>query len=226
MKRYNIFNQVHKGLKALLYETALLLQHTHFKDADAADSAIMHLEMVVELFELHAHTEDSKVFAPILQFDDKLVHAFEQEHQEDNALVQQLRGLCTAYVHAISTEEKNNIGSVICQSFERFMIFNLVHMAKEEDLMNKALWKRFTDKALMDLTQKIVADLSPTAMAQFSKWMMRGLNNVEIVNWLKEVKNTAPDFVFQSLMQIAATNLHPNRWQMVQEEITEGAMIA
>jgi L-asparaginase/Glu-tRNA(Gln) amidotransferase subunit D len=63
-------------------------------------------------------------------------------------------------------------------------------------------------------------------MSHFTKWMMRGLNNAEITRWLKEVKNNAPDFVFQSLMQIAAQQLDEHRWQLIREAITEGAMLA
>ena len=37
MKRYNIFNQVHKGLRALLYETIIKLQQTDFTDTEDAD---------------------------------------------------------------------------------------------------------------------------------------------------------------------------------------------
>ena len=40
MQRYNIFHQVHKGLKALLYETALQVQQTGFWNADEADDVI------------------------------------------------------------------------------------------------------------------------------------------------------------------------------------------
>ena len=51
MNRYNIFYQVHKGLRAMLYETALLLQHTDFTNFDEAEQAIEQLQTVVELFD-------------------------------------------------------------------------------------------------------------------------------------------------------------------------------
>lgn len=226
MNRYNIFGQVHKGLRAMLYQTALHLQQTDFTNADAAEDALAQLAIAVDLFDKHAHTEDTMVFTAIEKNEPALVNAFEKEHEEDHALGQRLRGLLTAFAHTVSTDDKMIIGNAITEAFIDFMIFNLKHMAKEEDLINKALWKHYSDTELHGITQKIVASIAPQHMALFSRWMMRGLNNCEITNWLKEIKNTAPDFVFQSLMQTAARELDAPRWQMVQETITEGAMLA
>lgn len=226
MNRYNIFGQVHKGLRALLYETALYLQQTDFANAEAAEDALAQMALAVDLFDKHAHTEDTMVFTAIEQTEPTLVHAFEKEHEEDHALGQRLRGLLTAFAHAVSSDDKVIMGTAITQAFIDFMIFNLKHMAKEEDLINTALWKHYSDTELHGITQKIVASIPPQHMAQFSCWMMRGLNNSEITNWLKEIKNNAPDFVFQSLMQTAAQQLDAQRWKLVQETITEGAMIA
>ncbi|MGC4100736.1 hemerythrin domain-containing protein [Ferruginibacter sp.] len=226
MNRYNIFGEIHKGLRALLYETALLLQQTDFTNTEEAENALERVALVADLFDKHAHTEDTMIFNTIEQAEPSLVTAFEKEHEEDHALGQQLRGLLTAFVHSVSSADKHAVGAAISQSFVHFMIFNLQHMAKEEDIINKALWKHYTDIELHGMTQKIVASIPPQKMAVYSRWMMRGLSNNEITGWLKEVKNNAPDFVFQSLMQLAGQELHPQRWQTVQETITEGAMLA
>jgi hypothetical protein len=226
MNRYNIFNNIHKGLRALLYETALLLQQTDFNNEEEADTSLAQVNTVIDLFDKHAHTEDTIVFAAIENAEPLLVHAFEQEHEEDHSLGQHLRELHTAFAYAISTGDKMAIGASISQSFIEFMVFNLRHMAKEEDIINKALWKYYTDLELHAITQQIVAGIPPQIMAQYSGWMMRGLSNSEISDWLKEVKNNAPDFAFQSLLQTASQELGDRRWQIIQETITEGAMVA
>jgi Hemerythrin HHE cation binding domain len=226
MTRYNIFGQVHKGLRAMLYETALCLQQTDFNNTEEAENSLTLLGQTIDLFDKHAHTEDTMVFTAIEHTEPALVNVFEKEHEEDHALGQRLRGLLTAFMHTVSSDDKIITGEAITQSFIEFMIFNLKHMAKEEDIINKALWKNYTDIELHGITQKIVTSIPPQHMAQFSRWMMRGLSNNEITNWLKEVKNNAPDFVFQSLMQTAAAELDAQRWQQVQETITEGAMLA
>jgi hemerythrin-like domain-containing protein len=225
MSRYNIFNQVHKGLRALLLETALRLQQTDF-DTDEAEIVVQQLQGLIDLFDRHAHTEDTFVFPAIAAGYPAVIAEFEQEHKEDHELGLHLRGLLTAFTHAVSSAEKTAIGSSLRQSFTDFMVFNLRHMAKEENIINKALWKLYTDTELHGITQQIVASISPEAMAVYSNCMMRGLSNNEITVWLKEVKNNAPDVVFQSLMYTAEVQLSSLRWQQVQEAITEGAMLA
>lgn len=226
MNRYNIFKQVHKGLRSMLYETALCLQQTNFVSADEAEDALQRLSQAIDLFDKHANTEDAIVFTCIAQYEPSLVNNFELEHEEDHALGQRMCGLIIAFSHAFSEEDLTGIGEAITQAFIDFMIFNLKHMAKEENLVNRALWRYFTDAELHQLTQKIISSIPPDTMDKFNHRMMRGLSNSEIASWLKEVKNNAPDTVFQSLLQTAGEELTPHRWQQVQETITEGVLIA
>jgi Hemerythrin HHE cation binding domain len=225
MTRYNIFYQVHKGLRVMLYETATLIQQSDFVNAAEAAEALNQTEDVLNLFDKHANTEDTLVFSSIQPYEPAVVDELEKEHMKDHELGQRLRGLITAFEKTVSVESKMEVAAAINKSFVEFMVFNLEHMAKEENIINKALWKHYTDEQLHMITQKIVGSMPPEAMAMFSKWMMRGLSNDEISGWLKEVKNNAPDFVFNGLMETAANELADSRWIQVQENLTEGAMV-
>jgi Hemerythrin HHE cation binding domain len=225
MTRYNIFYQVHKGLRVMLYETATLIQQSDFVNAAEAAEALNQTEDVLNLFDKHANTEDILVFSSIQPYEPAVVDELEKEHMKDHELGQRLRGLITAFEKTVSVESKMEVAAAINKSFVEFMVFNLEHMAKEENIINKALWKHYTDEQLHMITQKIVGSMPPEAMAMFSKWMMRGLSNDEISGWLKEVKNNAPDFVFNGLMETAANELADSRWIQVQENLTEGAMV-
>jgi hypothetical protein len=226
MKRYNIFYEVHKGLRAMLYETAIQIQQTDFINNDEAELMLEQIKNLVELFDKHAHSEDTFVFAAVQAYEPAVVDAFEQEHVKDHALGETLENLLTGFSNTISDDDKIRNGQLLYQAVIDFMIFNLQHMAKEEDIFNKVLWRNYTDEELKAITGNIMSNIPPHQMVQFTKWMMRGLSNYEIAGWLKDVKNTAPDFVFELLMQTAARELNVHRLQLVQESITEGAMVA
>lgn len=226
MTRYNIFNQIHKGLRALLYETSLQLQQTDFTNTDEAEAATQKVELVLDLFDAHAYTEDTFILPELQQYEPSVVDVFEKEHQKDLMLSNQLSEWLKAFGYAIAPGAKKDIGKAITIAFIDFMIFNLEHMKKEEDVLNKLLWNYYTDPQLKAITQAILAHVPADKMPQYSKWMMRGLANDEIIGWLKEVKNNAPDFVFQSLMGLSSAELSEQRWQQVQEQLTEGAMLA
>ena len=54
MQRYNIFNQVHKGLRELLYQTASRLQQTDFSTHQEREAILEQVNIVVDLFDKHA----------------------------------------------------------------------------------------------------------------------------------------------------------------------------
>ena len=226
MKRYNIFNQIHKGLRALLYETIIKLQQTDFTDAEDADEAVQQVKIILDLFDEHAHTEDTFILPAIVEYEPSVVDVFAHEHVKDLALSNKLNGLLQAFSLTISPDAKREIGTAISNAVFEFMLFNLEHMKKEEDVLNKLLWRYYTDEVLHGITMNIIANVPADKMPLYNKWMMRGLSNTEIIGWLKQVKNNAPEFVFNSYVDLAVNELSEYRWQKVQEQLTEGAMLA
>ncbi len=226
MSRYNIFNQVHKALRAMLYDTSLTLQQTSFTDSNEAAAALAKVRLVAEVFDGHAKHEDEFVLPAIQQYEPSLVDAFEQEHEKDHQLSENLRGLLMVYQHAIKAGVKIETGQAINKAFTSFMIFNLEHMAREEAVLNKVLWRYYTDAELIALNQRIVASIDPKEMELFSAWMMRGLSNAEICHWLKATEKNAPQPVFNFLVGVAEKELSPERFRLVQENLSEGMMVA
>jgi hypothetical protein len=154
-----------------------------------------------------------------------LVDAFEQEHETDRALSERLRGLLIVYNHAIKKEVKIATGQAIGTAFMEFMIFNLQHMAKEETVLNKVLWRYYSDTEILAVNQKIIASIPSEKMIVTSAWMMRGMSNAEISGWLKAVEKNAPKPVFTQLFSIAEKELPNDRFQKVLENLAEGAMV-
>lgn len=226
MNRYNIFYQVHKGLRVLLYTTATTLQQTDFYNEEEANASMKLVAETVDLFDEHAHTEDHFVLPAIEMHEPTAAAMFEEEHVQDHVLSNQLRSLLNIFRHSGSEAETLQTGGAIRIAFTEFMIFNLQHMAKEESKLNNLLWKHFTDEQLKGITQTIITNIPPDKMMIFSAWMMKGLSNNEIINWLKEIKNNAPEFVFNAMLNLAEKELTAARWNNVQASITEGAMLA
>src|SRR5690242_17175717 len=203
MNRYNSFNLIHKALRAMLYDAALTLQQTYFANPEEAESALEKVEDVLFLFENHAHHEDSIVLPAVEAFEPEIVAEFEKEHEEDLRLSNRMKNLLNIYHNIYFTEERIICGSAITKSFVEFMVFNLEHMAKEEVLINQALWNHYTDEQIMEISEKIVASIPQEELALASKWMIRGINNFDAVTWLKAIKKTAPAPAFKALMSLA-----------------------
>lgn len=226
MQRYNIFYQIHKGLRALLYDTMIKLQQTDFTNEKDAAAVTAQVATVLELFDAHAHTEDNFILPEITTYEPSIVALFENEHVEDLKLSTGLSDMLKAFSLCESDEAKKDIGRKLEHAVAAFMNFNLAHMAKEEDVLNKILWRYYTDEQLHEVTMRILAHVDPKLMPLYNKWMMHGLSNSEIKQWLLQVKNNAPDFVFRGMMELAAAELPANRLAVIQAELSEGAMLA
>lgn len=212
MTRYNAFSQIHKGLRALLYDTAIKVQQTDFTDDAAAAKTIDRLNTVVWLFESHAHVEDTMVFPMVQQAAPEIVEAFEKEHVTDHELGEALKSQIEAYRQASDTTEKIKAGTGIFLAFNDFIAFNLYHMNKEETIINKFLWENYTDADLIGLTQRIVASVPPNKNEQYSRWMLKGIGLHETIHWYQAIRATAPPPVFEQFCIMAEEELPFEKW--------------
>jgi hypothetical protein len=225
MQRYNTFNMIHKALRALLYDTALSLQQTYFADASEAESALQKVATVIHQFEQHAHHEDAHILPAIHTFEPQLVEEFEKEHEADGALGERLKQLLNIFRATTLAEERIIAGSAIVKAFNDFLIFNLEHMAKEESVLNQALWAHYTDEQIMEINQQIVSSIPEEEKAISSKWMMRGINKMEAISWLKAMKQQAPEPVFLSVYSLVRSELPMHLRIEVQESIMDEQVI-
>ncbi|MCX6319423.1 MAG: hemerythrin domain-containing protein [Bacteroidetes bacterium] len=223
MKRYNLFYQIHKGLRALMYETALLIQQTDFANSDERRFVKKQTETLLALFEKHADTEDNQVFSAVKSWEPAVADAFEQEHVKDHALGVQLQVALDALE---TTGDAVLAGQELNIAFVAFMVFNLDHMAREEDVINQILWRYYSDAELHELTMRIVSAIVPEKLALYNKWMIRGLSNPEITTWLREIKEKAPHFVFDGLLKQIEEELPAARSFAIAGSLTDGLLVA
>lgn len=222
LNRLNVFNQIHKGLRALLYDVALQIQQTDFTAKEGTQELVKEIEQVVHLFDEHAENEDSYILPMIGKYNPQLIESFENEHEEDHRLSQQLLTDINTWWNAANDWEKQKAGTEIFYHFNEFVAFNLYHMNREEKLLNEVLWTNYTDGEILAVEHEIVANIPPATLAVESRWMMKGMNNPEIIGWLKGVKQGAPEPVFQELLQLAEETLPAGRWEAVSEALSVG----
>jgi len=225
MKRYNVFYLIHKGLRAMLYDAALTLQQTDFSNGTEAANALAKVNDVLFAFDGHAHHEDGFIIPLVEVYEPETAAVFEREHVEDHRLANVLKNLLAIYDNVYFPEERTVCGSAIVKAFVEFLVFNLNHMAKEEEVLNIALWKHYTDEQLIAKHQQLLLVIPPEEIHAASKWMMRGINNADIIGWLKRVRQTAPDFIYKNLMDIAADEISELRFAIVQDALEEEVIV-
>jgi iron-sulfur cluster repair protein YtfE (RIC family) len=226
MERYNSFNIIHKGLRAALYQTALQLQQTDFTEDQQAEEALNKVREIVMLFEGHAHKEDNFVLPMINEYEPSVVASFNSEHEEDDKLGKELNSAVEKVISSSTAFEKTVAGRELTESFIRFMVFNLNHMAKEEEIINKILWRYYSDDEIKAVVGKISQMDPPWIQEFYVKWMIRGINNSEAITWMKAVEKGVPAVVFKSLVQKAELELPTSRFQKIAKSLSGETLVA
>lgn len=219
--RFNPFGQVHKGLRALLYDTALQLQHTNFSVEAEIYAALERVRLVNTLFAHHAHIEDSQVFPLIEDMAPEVVADFEAQHQMDHALSDELEKCLAFFTETNCPEQNRYAGNELLQHFNAFLAFNVEHMKKEETIINNVLWKQYDDGALLQKVQEISAAIPPQQNRHFCYWMLKGMATHEILDWYKAIGHSAPPPVVEFFHSLAEEALPAAKWQQVKEGLQE-----
>lgn len=224
--RFNPFAQVHKGLRVLLYDTAILLQHTNFLEEEQIAEVVERVKLVNSLFAHHAHVEDNQMFPLLKTYAPEIVDDFEAQHQVDHALSEGLEKCLHLFTETNTPGQNLWAGNELLQHFHAFLAFNVEHMKKEETIVNACLWRYFSDEELKDKVRQVAASIPPDQSKKFGIWMLRGMGTHELIDWFNEIKLTAPPPVFQFYCDLAETSLPEKKWNDVKETLKEGAMLA
>jgi hypothetical protein len=209
----------------MMYTTAAQLQQTDFTTAEANDT-IAQLELLLHIFDEHAHHEDKFILPHIAKHAPHLVESFEKDHVTDHQLSADLRQHVAEWKSADDVANKMTAGNHIFYAFNDFIAFNLYHMNREENELLFTLWQHNTDAEIMGMQMQIIQSIPPETLMTEAVWMMRGLNNVEILDWMQGVKATAPAPMYQGLQQIAREQLPADRWNIINATLNTEPVIA
>jgi hemerythrin-like domain-containing protein len=211
--RYNPFCQIHKALRHALATTLQQLQQADAVSHVHAAAIEQQIAELIDMFEGHAHTEDTLFFPIVAQHAPGVVATFEAQHAEDHRLGQNLQQTLDAFVHAGQNERPNALTQLL-YSFSAFTAFNLNHMNEEELRINPILWQSYSDDELMAFSAEVVKNIPPDKNAMYRKWMLRALSLAEIEKWYAAVRQSAPAFVWHDFVEMAYRELPESktRW--------------
>ena len=209
-QRYNVFNQIHKGLRGMLYDTALRLQQTDFSHPQAS-VVVEQLNQVLLFFDEHAENEDQFILPHVHKHNATLIDELEKDHDIDHRLTQTLFEYIGEWNQTTSATQRATIGQRIGYAFNEFIAFNLYHMNKEENVLMYLLWKHYTDEEIRQMEGQILQSIPLQTLLAESRWMMRSINDKEVIDWLLGVKQGAPAAVFDTFLQLADEELPRER---------------
>jgi hypothetical protein len=182
MNRFNVFNQIHKGLKAQLYHTALHLQQTDFSLKHEMIAALDKVKEVVTLFDEHADREDTYILPLVFEYEPAIWDAFEREHKTDLAVIKELMAVMQLLARATTSVDQVAGGRRLVKCFSAFMAIHLEQMEKEEAVLNNVLWRYYSDENLSGIQAEMIRTTTQTNAAVLYQWMTKSTHFTQMVN--------------------------------------------
>lgn len=193
MSRIDIYRNVHKGIRVMLFDLVQKSGRTDFTDAAAVSALRTDVAGIFELLESHAHNED-RFFMPLIEkASPTLAREFQEDHDSQEArLPGLLAALETLDPNGADAEAK---GHAVVLQLSRIAGELLAHMADEELELNPALWSTFSDEEIGEAERQLVMSIPPEKMTRFLRWMIPAMNRQEREEFTAKLPPPVQQFV-------------------------------
>jgi predicted ester cyclase len=196
--RFDLYGQVHKGLRAFMCDTLVELGKLDSGNDHEVKRVLDQLDQLLDYCLGHIAKEDTYVHAAMQERDPKAALIVSAEHKEHAAAIEQLRAAAQAVACASGLMRDQAAGRMY-GAFARFVAENLEHMHLEESQHNGFLWAHFSDDELAGIHGAIMAATSPADMALGARWIVPFLTPGERTALIEGLRATMPGDVFDAV---------------------------
>ena len=173
----------------------------------------------MDLLHEHAVNEDNIIFPEIADEEPQMIEVLNEEHKKLEAKLNSILALIEKIEHANSIEERMLIGNSLNSLFNDFIADYLAHMNHEESTVLEASLKYLTDEELIAIRTRIQSNVPPDRYKVWMNWMLKSLNNFELIGLLSGMKAGAPPQVFENVVGVAQTVIEKEKWSKIKSQL-------
>lgn len=178
-QRIDLATTIHKCVRKLLFEQAMLLARCDYRDESSCREACAALDRGFVMLREHADHEDEIIFPVLSELDSALACEAARQHL---SLEQHMREIERTAVglRLATSSERLQLGLQLMQRFNLFVAAQLSHLAFEETELNRVLWRGKTDAELLLLGQTIRERVPPSRAKVWQELMLESLDPAEL----------------------------------------------
>ncbi len=218
-QRYVIYGNIHKAIRHIMYSTSMALGSADFRDQKSMGESLDQLRETISLLKEHAEHEESFVHPPLEIRVPGITKSFEQNHEDDERLFDQMRELGSQIEAAGDDDQKVALGNQLYGIFNTYIGDYLGHLDREEAELEQALWDHFTDQELADLDHRLMGSLPPERMAVMVPVICNSWNASELTAILAGMKQSAPPEAFAGMLSMMEQATPAATWETVRKAL-------
>lgn len=219
LKKTDLFTFIHKVIRSIIYNAASNLQSADFADINESKKLLESLQGNLELLHEHAVHEDNVIFPEIQNDEPEMVKELNDEHKVLEEKLNQVKKQIEKTDKVLDKDKRLIYGSELNTIFNNFAANYLAHMNHEEATFLEASLKYLTDEELIAIRTRIQSKIPPERYKIWLHWMLKSLNNSELIGLLGGMKASAPLPVFENVIGVAQSVLKSDKWNKIQAQL-------
>jgi hypothetical protein len=213
--RFNLYRDVHKGLRLMLSELVERAGRTDFHSALELTRLGSEVEAAFDLLKTHARLESIYLGPLLAQHSPRLSDELEVDHEDQEVRLQEL-SILLGQVDPVRADALTR-GHEFCVRLARTVGELLVHMSDEEERAMPALWKKLSDESLARVGASLMASVTPEVRAASLKWMLRALNRPERLALLARMRQALSSAAFADALESVRAELEESYVSLVSD---------
>ena len=218
-QRMEIYRNIHKAIRHIMYSTALALGAADFRDQKSMRRILEQLRGTITLLQEHAGHEETFVHPPLESRVPGITKSFEENHEDDERLFDKMRELGGQIEAAGDNDQRVALGNQLYRIFNTYIGGYLGHLDREDTELEQALWDHFTDQEIAAIDQQLMGSVPPERMAVWVPVICNSWNASELTAILAGIKQGAPPEVFAGMLKMAEQATSPATWETVRQAL-------
>ncbi|MEY2397587.1 MAG: hypothetical protein QOJ00_761 [Actinomycetota bacterium] len=211
---YDLFREVHKGLRLALFDLTVTIGSADCTDALARDRVVAGTHALVSLLHSHHGHEDGFV-KPVLEMVAPRVSAIvDGAHADVDEALAEIEANADL-LGASDGADAVVLGLDLYHRVALFVASYLAHMAYEEGEVMQTLRDALTVAELFTLDMELRASIPLDKLLAFAATMLPAINAEERTAMLGGLRAGAPAEVFEQVRAVAARRLDPQDYRAV-----------
>jgi len=208
MSRPSFYRDVHKGIRALLFDLVRKSGQLDFADTPAVSRYRGELKAGIDFLMAHAEHENAFVGPLLFQHAPELYLRIAGIHDEQEKELPELLAMID-----------RGAGHNFVLELARISGELLVHMTEEEEILMPTLWAAMTDEEIIAVHDALVASIPPDEMAYALSWMIPAMSAPDRAELLGGIRASAPPEVFGFVRGLAKSVLSAEEDAKLEERL-------
>jgi len=219
LRKTDLFTFIHKALRSIIYNAASNLQSADFTDVKEIENLLASLRHDLDLLHEHAVNEDNIIFPEIANNEPYLISELNDEHKVLEEKLHKIKTQIEKTNLTTDNEKQVELGTELNNLFNDFAASYLAHMNHEEATVLQASFKYLNDAELIAIRTRIQTQIPSERYKTWLHWMLKSLNNSELIGLLGGMKASAPAHVFENVVGVAQAVIENKKWNKIRSRL-------